>query len=244
MGLEVDVKLDFWNEKWEKGETGFHQTVLNPYLGYYYGEKGPDLEQREKLRVFVPLCGKSLDIYWLSRNGYAVVGVECSEIAVRSFFEHHELTYQTVNFKNHIKYVYGGSREGDTLKDSALEDSCVEILLGDFFDLKKYELGEITDIFDRASLIALPQEMRGRYVEKLIELQQSGTRSLLITLTYDQDEMDGPPFSVSEEEVHKLYSNDFKIEKLAEREVLEDEPKFQVRGLTALTETAYKLTRF
>jgi thiopurine S-methyltransferase len=239
MMLEVDKKLDFWNEKWEKGETGFHQTVLNPYLGYYYGEKGASPEQREKLKVFVPLCGKSLDIYWLSRNGYAVIGVECSEIAVRGFFEDHGLTYQTVTCDNHIKYVYRGSRDDATPKESS-----VEILLGDFFTLNKPDLVGITDVFDRASLIALPQETRARYVQKMAELQQTGARSLLVTLTYNQNEMDGPPFSVSEEEVHKLYGSEFKIEKLAEREVLEDEPKFQGRGLTALTETAYKLTRY
>lgn len=228
------AKPDFWNEKWEKGETGFHQTALNPYLGYYYGEKGINIEKRKDLRVFVPLCGKSLDMFWLSKNGYAVIGAECSEIAIKSFFEHHELSCQNSRSESHVKYIYGGSRE----------DSSIEILLGDFFDLKQSDVGVVTDIFDRASLIALPQNVRSRYVQKLTELQRTGTRTLLITLSYNQDEMQGPPFSVNEKEVHKLYSRNFKIEKLAEREVLDDEPRFQMRGLTALTETAYKLTRF
>jgi len=232
------MELGFWNERWERGETGFHQSVLNPYLGYYYGEKGANLGQRKRLKVFVPLCGKSLDMYWLLQNGYSVVGVECSEIAVRSFFENHELSYRCVEYENHIKYVAEESKKG-----RAHENSSLEIIQGDFFDLKRSDIGDITDVFDRASLIALPQEMRRRYVKKVAELQKRDTRSLLVTLAYNQDEMDGPPFSVSEEEVHELYNNKFKVEKLAGKEVIENEPRFQQRGLTALTETAYKLTR-
>jgi thiopurine S-methyltransferase len=75
------------------------------------------------------------------------------------------------------------------------------------------------------------------------ELQKPGTRTLLITLAYPENEMDGPPFSVSEKEVHELYLDHFKIEKLAAKNILEDEPRFKDKGLTTLMETAYKLTK-
>ena len=80
------MQQDFWLERWQKGETGFHQEQLNPYLGYFYGEKGVSIEKRQTLKVFVPLCGKSVDMLWLARNGYEVLGIECSEIAVKAFF--------------------------------------------------------------------------------------------------------------------------------------------------------------
>ena len=92
-------------------------------------------------------------------------------------------------------------------------------------------------------MIALPEEMRLQYAHKMVELQKQGTRTLLISMKYPQNEMNGPPFSVSEEEVNDLYSTHFKIDKLLEKNILEDEPKFKERGLTSLTETAYKLTR-
>lgn len=227
------MELEFWNERWKKGETGFHQESVNPYLGYYYGERGPGSGQRKNYRVFVPLCGKSLDMNWLSQNGYAVVGVECSEIAVRSFFEQNELPYEKIGYENYVKYVY----------KARSNDNDIEILQADFFALKKSDLGEITDIYDRASLIALPSELRSKYVRKLSELQAPGTRSLLITLSYEQAEMAGPPFSVSEDEVNELYGKEFDIKKLAQKDVLEQELKFKQRGLSHLTETAYKLTR-
>jgi thiopurine S-methyltransferase len=222
------MDIAFWLERWSRGETGFHQQHVNPFLGYYYGELGPPAEKRSELRVFVPLCGKSKDLWWLQQNGYDSVGVECSELAVQQFFAEQQLNYSKRQMNKHVSY------KSDRL----------DILLGDFFTLQADDIGKITDIFDRASLIALPIELRGEYVNKIIDLQKTGTRTLLVTLTYPQHEMDGPPFSVSEEEVNELYSDNFRIEKLAAKDILEDEPRFKRRGLTTLTETAYKLTRY
>ena len=221
------MEIAFWLERWSRGETGFHQEHVNPYLGYYYGELGPPPEKRSGIRVFVPLCGKSRDLWWLQLNGYDSIGVECSELAVEQFFAEQQLDYSKVDNKHYVSY------RADRL----------EILQADFFSLQADDIGDFTDIFDRASLIALPAEMRKEYVRKITGIQKQGTRTLLITLTYPENEMEGPPFSVSEEEVAELYSRNFSIEKLAAKNILEDEPRFRERGLTLLTETAYKLTK-
>jgi thiopurine S-methyltransferase len=221
------MEIAFWQERWHRAETGFHQQHINPYLAYYYGEMGPPMEKRSSLRVFVPLCGKSRDLWWLHHSGYKSLGVECSEVAVEQFFSEQQLNYSKQDTSKHISY----------------KTENLEILLGDFFTLQVDDVREITDIYDRASLIALPLEMRRKYVEKITQLQRPGTRTLLITLTYPDNQMDGPPFSVSEEEVRELYSKNFRIDKLAAKNVLEDEPRFKARGLTVLTETAYKLTK-
>ena len=221
------MDIAFWLERWSRGQIGFHQHQINPYLGYYYGEKGPPLEKRAELKVFVPLCGKSRDLWWLQQSGFETLGVECSEQAVEQFFTEQQLNYSRMNTESHVSY------KSDKL----------EILLGDFFTLQADDIGNITDIFDRASLIALPKEMRREYVNKVTELQKPGTRTLLITLTYPENEMDGPPFSVSENEVNELYRDNFKIDKLTAKNILEDEPRFKDKGLTALMETAYKLTK-
>jgi thiopurine S-methyltransferase len=221
------MDMAFWLERWNRGQTGFHQHHINPYLGYYYGEMGPPLQKRSDLKVFVPLCGKSRDLWWLQQSGYQTLGVECSELAVEQFFTEQQLNYSKMHTQSHVSY------KSDKL----------EILLGDFFTLQADDIGNITDIFDRASLIALPREMRVEYVSKVTELQKPGTRTLLITLTYPENEMDGPPFSVTEEEVNELYRDNFKVEKLAAKNILEDEPRFKDKGLTSLMETAYKLTK-
>ena len=225
------MDIDFWLERWEKNETGFHQQTINPYLRYYYGQNGPAVDQREKLRVFVPLCGKSRDMLWLSQNHYRVLGVECSDRAVNDFFAENALNYQYAE------------KNMDALYISSDLPAPIEIFRGDFFSLQKADFTDVTDIFDRASLIALPQDMRKKYVNKMTELQNPGIRTLLVTLSYDQSEMDGPPFSVTEDNVMALYADNFSIEKLCFKEIINDEPRFQQRGLTTLTETVYKLVR-
>ncbi len=225
------MDTEFWKNRWQQNLTGFHQSSVNPYLAYFYGEKGIDVAKRKDVKVFVPLCGKSLDMLWLAQHGYAVFGVECSEKAVEDFFTENSLNFQSVT-----KDTYGFYRHTQ-------QSAAIEIYQGDFFELNAADMADITDVFDRASLIALPEELRRRYVKKMAELQQKDTRTLLVTLSYEQSEMTGPPFSVSEDEVYALYEKDFIVEKLLLKDVLERELHFKDRGLTALTEIVYKLKR-
>ncbi len=225
------MEIDFWQQRWDNNQTGFHQDTVNPYLVYFYGDKGPSPEQREKLKVFVPLCGKSKDLLWLSQNGFKVFGVECSDRAVNDFFVENNLSY-----KHAVKGEYG-------LYQSSDQPAMIEILQGDFFGLQQDDLKDVTDIFDRASLVALPEEMRTAYVNKMAEIQQPGQRTLLVTLTYDTSEMNGPPFSVTDEEVQALYSKDFSIEKLCFKNVINEETGLKNRGLSSLIETVFKLVK-
>jgi len=225
------MEIDFWLERWNNNQTGFHQQQVNPYLAYFYGEKGPAVEQREKLKAFVPLCGKSKDMLWLSQNGYKVFAVECSEQAVKDFFEENALNYKHAQKDDHALY-----QSSDLL-------NLIEIYQGDFFELQPEVLDDVTDIFDRASLIALPVEMRQQYAQRMAELQKPGVRTLLVTLTFDPEEMNGPPFSVTEEEVNDLYSKNFSVQKLLTKNIIEEEAGLKKRGLTALVETVYKLVR-
>ena len=198
---------------------------------YFYGDKGPAVEQREKLKVFVPLCGKSKDMLWLSQNNYQVFGVECSDLAVKGFFEENALNYKHAEKDQHALF------------QSSDLSSLIEIFQGDFFELQPSDLDDATDIFDRASLVALPVDMRQRYADKMAELQKTGVRTLLVALTFDSSEMNGPPFSVTENEVNALYSDNFSVQKLLFKEVIEEEPGLKKRGLTSLVETVYKLVR-
>ncbi|MBT8118347.1 MAG: thiopurine S-methyltransferase [Gammaproteobacteria bacterium] len=225
------MEITFWLERWSNNQTGFHQQKINPYLMYFYGEKGPAVEQREKLKVFVPLCGKSKDMLWLSQNRYRVFGVECSDLAVKGFFEENALNYKYAEKGQHALY------------QSSDLPSQIEIFQGDFFELQASDLEDVTDIFDRASLVALPVEMRQSYADKMAELQKPGVRTLLVTLTFDHTEMNGPPFSVTEDEVNALYANNFSVQKLLFKDVIEEEHGLRNRGLTSLVETVYKLVR-
>lgn len=52
------MKKDFWLERWERKEIGFHQDEVNAHLRKYWQE----LHLVTDSKVFVPLCGKSSDM--------------------------------------------------------------------------------------------------------------------------------------------------------------------------------------
>lgn len=213
---------DFWLERWEREEIGFHQNEVNPYLREFW----PELYLVRDSMVFVPLCGKSQDMRWLSEQGHRVLGVELSAIAVHAFFEENGYTPRHIIDGKFDRYEANGF--------------C--LLRGDFFDLSKDEMAKVGAVYDRASLIALPPDMRVSYVQHLASVLPSTTQILLITVEYPQQEMDGPPFSVSSGEVEELYRKYADVRLLAHQDVLAQNPRFQQRGLSQLKENIFLLT--
>lgn len=216
------MEKDFWLERWEREEIGFHQNEINPYLRQYWEELHP----AHASKVFVPLCGKSLDMLWLRKQGHSVLGVELSTIAVQAFFKEN-------NYTSH--HVTGGKFEHYEADD-------IHILCGDFFDLRNEDLVEVGAVYDRASMIALPPEMRERYVRHLLDILPPATQILLLTFDYHQPEMSGPPFAVSAGEVESLYSGRANMRLLAQLDTLAKNPRFQERGLSRLQENIFLLT--
>ena len=215
------MEKDYWQERWKREETGFHQNEVNPYLRQYWQE----LHLAAGSEVFVPLCGKSRDMLWLREQGCAVLGVETSAVAVQAFFK------ENSNIPNHTS----------SQKFDRYDANDIRILRGDFFDLSKHDLTKTSAVYDRASLIALPPEMRERYTRHLLNILPPAAQILLITLDYPQQEMAGPPFAVSANEVEALYHEQFTIRQLSQMDVLAQEPRFQARGLSRLQESIFLL---
>jgi thiopurine S-methyltransferase len=215
------MKKDFWLERWEREEIGFHQDEINPYLRLYW----PELHVARDSVVFVPLCGKSRDMWWLREQGHRVLGVELSAIAVQAFFEENGYAPQ------HDLHGRFHRCEADDIR----------ILCGDFFDLDKEDLANVSAVYDRASLIALPPEMRERYVRHLVNILPPATQILLVTVDYPQPEMQGPPFSVTSAEVEALYREHAGVRLLEQADVLAQNPRFRERGLSRLRENIFLL---
>jgi len=216
------MDTEFWRERWQKNEIGFHQADINASLQEYW----QSLKLDDNERVFVPLCGKSSDLLWIQSRGHPVLGVELSPLGVETFFKENMLQASSLSDDKFIRWKCGS----------------LEVLCGDFFDLRALHLEGIAGVYDRASLVALPPEMREQYAKHFVSILPQDIRVLLLTLEYQQKEMKGPPFSVSEKEVNNLYGNNFKIVKLQEQEVSKDFPRFKERGLTSLTEKVFLLS--
>jgi len=216
------MEKDYWLKRWEQNETGFHQSDINSYLCQYWKE----LYLGQGDTVFVPLCGKSQDMLWLHTQGYKVLGVELSAIAVEDFFKESKLIPDYNCCKKFNRY----------------EANRICILRGDFFNLDGKDLIKVSAVYDRASLVALPQDMRDSYVRHLLGILSPGTQILLITYEYSQLEMQGPPFSVSVSEVEDLFSGHSSICLLARLDISDSYPRFYERGISKLHENIFLLT--
>ena len=216
------MKKDFWLERWAREETGFHDNEVNAYLTQYWHE----LHLAQNSAVFVPLCGKSVDMQWLREQGHIVLGVELSCIAAQAFFKENGYT---------PKYLSSG-------KFSQYAANDIRILCGDFFDVSRDDLATVSAVYDRAAMVALPPEMRERYVKHLVSILPPAAKILLITFDYPQIEMQGPPFAVSSAETEALYREHADIRLIVQRDVLAENPRFQKRGLTRLQESIYLLS--
>lgn len=214
---------EFWHERWEKDEIGFHQPEVNPHLRKFIDRLGA----KAGAAILVPLCGKSLDMLWLSQEGFSVFGIEISEVAARDFFVENGLDYERVVRGGRLFYRHDR----------------ITICCADFFALDAQEVPAVDAVYDRASLIALPPDMRPAYAEHLAGLITGGTPSLLVTLEYPQEEMRGPPFSVRSGEVEQLFGSHFLIEHLDGIDCLEREPRFRKKGLSRLEEQVFLLNR-
>ena len=215
------MEADFWHHRWQTEQIGFHLDEVNPYLVQYW----PQLDVPRGSRVLVPLCGKSMDLCWLAEQGYEVLGVELSPLAVASFFKETGIKAEKETAQTHVIW----------------RSDAITVFCGDFFDLTPEDIGPVEAIYDRAALIALPAEMRQGYVRHLMSLCPAPIKSLLITLFYDPSCMDGPPFAVSPEQVQDLLSPYYEVSLAARLNILEQNPRFREKGLEWFEEHIYLL---
>jgi len=222
------MEHSFWHNKWDKNQVGFHLDYVHPLL-----KRNLELFQVDNLlkkddKVFVPLCGKTLDIGYLLAQGYQVVANELSEIAVQAVFNQLDLKAEVSDWSAGKLY----------------QAENLFIFVGDFFALSKQDLNGqgkgISLVYDRAALIALPEKMRLEYAQHLAKITQHAAQ-LLITLDYDQTIAGGPPFAVPTAEVEALYGGTYPIQLLEEADIIEEEPRFKAKGLTSFYQRAYKL---
>ncbi|WP_454064956.1 thiopurine S-methyltransferase [Candidatus Nitrospira salsa] len=185
------MKADFWNDRWQHNQIGFHNSEVHPLLIRFW----PTLELSTDARVLVPLAGKSLDVRWLLEQGHAVTAVELNKLAVEAFFTEQQWSATQTHRPQHIVFHH------ETL----------EFWVGDLFALENENLMAFEGVYDRAALIALPPEMRAGYVETISALLKPGAKYLLISLEYPDDMLDGPPFAIDGQEIDRLFHEGFSI---------------------------------
>ena len=213
---------EFWLERWENDQIGFHlRDRANPCLDkyWYLTQLAPGAT------VFVPLCGKSLDLLWFAEQGYKVIGVELADKAVQDFFQEHQLTPSILETEDFTCY----------------QAANITLYSGDFFALTKAHLAQCSAVYDRAALVAWPPELQGRYAAHLFSILPPQVSGLMVVMDYLQSEMPGPPFAVSEAQLHNFLPSGYPVRQVGQRDILRYEPKFIERGLSSLTENVFLL---
>ena len=180
------------------------------------------IEANQGANVLVPLCGKTLDMHWLHDKGHTITGIELVEEAVHQFFNEAEATPVIHQEGAHKRFTADG----------------LTILQGDLFTLPA-DAASCEAWYDRAAMVALPSTMRQAYVNQIHSLCAPGSVGLMITFAYPQEQMQGPPFSLPNQEVFTLFEDRFEVT-LLETVQLEDEKQ---RGISELTSSVFKLVR-
>jgi len=192
------MEASFWHNRWQTNQTGWHERDVNPLLIAHF----PFLHVPPGGRVFVPFCGKSLDLGWLLSQGYTVAGAELSELAVTQLFAELGMEPSISEVGKH-KHFCGEK---------------IDIFVGDLFDLSRETLGPVDAVYDRAALVALPEAMRMQYTAHLKTLTALAPQ-LVIGYEYDQTIVAGPPFSVTPDELHHHYDDNYILTPLARVEL-------------------------
>ncbi len=206
--------IEDWLGRWVEGRTGWHEPAGNDGLKTHW----PVLPQGS--RVLVPLCGKAPDLLWLAKQGHVVVGVELSDIAVAAFFADHKLEFERESSSSLDRY---------TAKDYPITLYC-----GDYFNFQSQTFDAL---YDRGALVALPNDLRPRYVEHTRRLLKPGATRMVITLEYDQLIVNGPPFSVLAEELAGYWDD---LVRVSETNDIDNcPPKFRKAGLADILEVVW-----
>lgn len=211
------MERQFWLERWQNGQIGFHLPAPHPLLVAHHGAV-----LRDARKVLVPLCGKTHDLTFLASRGHDVVGVELSQLAVDDYFRGLGVVPEVTRADEHTVHRY--------------ERLC--IVVGDFFTVPVEFVGPCDGVYDRASLIALPAAMRAAYVASVRRLVEARARGLLVTLAFDAE--GGPPFSVTEASARSAYGDALHA-RVATLDVTEASPNVLARGATRVEELAFEL---
>jgi len=189
---------------------GWHKDDVNPHLAKY-----ADLllesedETNEGVRIFVPLCGKSVDLAYLASHPKTshVVGIDIVRNAAEDFASNHlQFSMEEVQLTNECEAEEEGEcKNSDPSRPSLsrFHGEGLTILVGDLFDFlsmsgngrAKYlteGIPSITapvptkylfdSIYDRASMVAIKPSLRKDYAALMRELLRPGGVILLVTI--------------------------------------------------------------
>jgi len=212
MASEED-RTQMWKDRWDAGQIGFHKSDVHQTLVKYIDKLFPN---GNKGKIFVPLCGKTVDMKWLADNGIDVIGLDAVRVSLEQFYSEH-------NIENSVEKCADLGQEAEVFKSS---DNKIRLYCADMFKFSPDIEGTFDAIWDRGSLVAIYRKDVPTYAEIIKKLLKPGASCLVEVFEYDVSIFDGvdnpqkppPPHPVLEEELRRLYEPDCSVEQLDRNE--------------------------
>jgi len=216
------TSLDQWSNMWQNDRTFWHLDKPHNYVVKHSSPlpKGSN--------VFIPLCGKTVDIKWFYENGFVVHGLEFEKKAIIEFFKQFNFPYTEIKLSDDITVF-------------KTPDSKIQLFQGDFFKFNETYIDNKYDlIWDRASFVAVNFDDREKYVKILNDLLNKNGKILLSTINYQQGSMMGPPHCISPEDVRKYFGAVFEVKFLESTDISKGFPN---NKSPPVTEDCYILSK-
>ena len=226
-------RLSRWDHKWNneyQSKPGFHLSTANPNLEKWHGKTfNPPLN----MPILLPLCGKTIDLKWLSDAGHScVVGVEGVKRGIEELRDEMLSSLRCIDDDNESTDITGrrsiwttaGERqEWFHVGNEKSGQSCISLVCTDFFGVTSATFGIDVNrpcfgsVYDRGAIVAVPPSSRQDYAGVIDSLLIPGGQILMVTL--DTGRGTGPPFPVTPGVVEELFSTlDYRTSLLEEHE--------------------------
>ncbi|XP_042142590.1 thiopurine S-methyltransferase [Ixodes scapularis] len=185
-----------WAHLWSTGDTNWHNPDGDPFL-----KKHQDviLAGKEDAQVFVPLCGKAVELKWFYDKGHRVVGVEVVEAPVREFFDENALPCE--------------ESFCPVLNRKILQtpDKRLRIFICNIFDFNTSCAGPMDIVWDKGGLIAVGDADAPRYVSILKSLLAPDFSYGLWVIDYEAEGYAGTPRPMPEGRIRNLFGDGMKL---------------------------------
>lgn len=211
-----------WQENWDNNDAGWHYDTVNRNLEKFIIDFVSNGQSLVGKAIFVPLCGKTIDMKWLYDKGFTVVGVEAVEKPILEFFAEQNLEFNVEEAGAFTKY--------------STKDSRLIIFKGNLFDFSKDTAGfKFDHSWDRGSLVAIEKETQKQYGELFSKIMKTGSTGLLEIFEYDPEVHSRQPFPIFVNDVESVFAPSFTFEEVNRQE--------DTNGSFPRITVAYKLTR-
>jgi len=215
------MENNYWLNKWQTNDIAFHEENVNADLIAYIHK----LNLKPGDYIFVPLCGKTKDMLWLAEKGFHVIGIELSSIACDDFFDELNIKPHVTKQSKFKKYTYNN----------------IILFCGDLFNLTSSDLPIIHAVYDCKALIALPSDLRKKYIDHIVKCFGTNIKILLLTRETSCP-VKPPPFPVNKAEIDLLYGSYFDVQLLKNLSITDIPERLAKKGYTEIIENVYLIS--